>query len=689
MTMSEPTPSPTPDHGWHTLTLPREVRAVLEAAPSVTMASTVDQLADLAVKDAVGGFHDVAYDVPGRGEVVEARVCRVKNGIAANYVETYMRRRDPDCMLIADDSPTDKVRYHERFGESFDRVRQETFDWLKTQPLAMFAFTAGVGEKGIDALAIAPANAGFFAMGLALLQGIRPVETLDASFSPRAVIYVAPPFRHTHFDGQQIVVHNRAEDLHELFSYNLYPGPSAKKGIYGVLLTMGEMEGWTTTHCAIVEVRTPYDNLVAIMHEGASGGGKSEMLEQVHREPDGRLMVGENVVTGKRMYAHLARACSLSPVADDMALCPPHIQGRTRFKKLIALDAEDGWFIRVNHITHYGTDPHLERLTAQPSSPLLFLNIDAQPGSRALIFDHIEDEPGVPCPNPRVIVPRRAVPNVVDGHVRIDIRSFGVRTPPCTREKPSYGIIGLLHVLPPALAWLWRLAAPRGHANLLFDQIMRTTDTIFVLMPNQYVGAWKVGFMPEWLGREYLARRGTGRFRSRQLEPARCPLLGYALEQFHFEGELLDEGLLRVERRRLRQADRERRATAAPYQARGTVRDRLEGRPGGRPPAQDRTSRSRPARSSASRLRSTRNQRDKKLADIRITALLDRGAAFTEDPEGVGCTEDAIKQSPGVVDGFVGDERGIRVETQNGALGPSYPATPRTHLRRSSSAASS
>lgn len=577
MTTSEPTPSPIWNDPWRALTLPREVTAVLEASPSVTMASTVEELADLAVKDAVGGVHTVAYDVPGRGEVVEARVCRVKNGISANYVETYMRRRDPDCMLIADDSPTDKVRYHERFGESFDGVRQETFDWLKTQPLAMFAFTAGVDEKGIDALAIAPANTGFFAMGLALLQGIRPVETLDASFSPRAVIYVAPPFRHTHFDGKQIVVHNRAEDLHELFSYNLYPGPSAKKGIYGVLLARGEMEGWTTAHCAIVEVRTPYDNLVAIMHEGASGGGKSEMLEQVHRESDGRLMVGENVITGKRLYAHLPRACSLAPVADDMALCPPHIQGRTRFKKLIALDAEDGWFIRVNHITHYGTDPHLERLTAQPSSPLLFLNIDAQPGSRALIFDHIDDEPGVPCPNPRVIVPRREVPNVVDGHVRIDIRSFGVRTPPCTREKPSYGIIGLLHVLPPALAWLWRLAAPRGHANpsivdtvgmtsegvgsywpfatgrrvdhanLLFDQIMRTTDTIFVLMPNQYVGAWKVGFMPEWLGREYLARRGTGRFRSRQLEPARCPLLGYALKQFHFEGELLDEGLLRVE----------------------------------------------------------------------------------------------------------------------------------------------
>ena len=29
-----------------------------------------------------------------------------------------------------------------------------------------------------------------------------------------------PPFRHTHFDGKQVVVHNRLDDCHEVFSYN-------------------------------------------------------------------------------------------------------------------------------------------------------------------------------------------------------------------------------------------------------------------------------------------------------------------------------------------------------------------------------------------------------------------------------------------------------------------------------------
>ena len=575
--MSAPHQASESGEAWRKLSLPPELHSVLDAAPSVAVASTVSELVELAAPEGTLTFHEVAYDVPGRGRVVEAQVCRVRNGIAANYVEPYMRRRDPECMVIGDEKPTNKVRFSERFGTGFDSLRAETFAWLKTQDLAVFAFTAGVEEKGVDAFVVAPANAGFFAMGLALLQGIRPMDEVGPDFDPKAVLYIAPPFRHTHFDGRQVVVHNRTEKVHELFSYNLYPGPSAKKGIYGVLLTIGEQEGWVTAHCATVEVTTPYDNTVAIMHEGASGGGKSEMLEQIHREEDGTLLLGENVVTGEPEKLALPRGCELAPVTDDMALCPNHIQDRTRQKKLVLMDAEEAWFIRVNHIAEYGTDPHLERLTAHPPEPLLFLNIDAPPGSRALIFEHIEDAPGQPCPNPRVVVPRRIVPGVKDGHVRVDIRSFGVRTPPCTKEQPSYGIIGLFHVLPPALAWLWRLVAPRGHANpsitdtvgmtsegvgsywpfatgrrvdqanLLLEQILRTTDTLFILCPNQHVGAWKTGFMPQWIAREYLARRGSARFRSHQLEPSRCPLLGYALNTLQVEGTRIDQGFLRVE----------------------------------------------------------------------------------------------------------------------------------------------
>ena len=561
--------------GWN---LPEHLSALLNRAPSVAVAHTSDELVKLAVRDAgPDGYHEVAYDVPGSGRVVEARAHRVKNGVAANYLEPYMRRRDPDCMVIGDSRPTNKPTYLERFGEAFDDTRRATFDWLATQPLAVFPFTAGGGEAATPALAICPDNAGFFALGLAMLQGIQAAEDTPADYTPRAIIYVAPPFRHTHFKGKQVVVHDRSENMHELFSYNLYPGPSAKKGIYGVLLNIGESQGWTTAHCSTVRVKTPYDNTVVFMHEGASGGGKSEMLEHVHREADGRLLLGENTETGERRHLTLPRGCELSPVTDDMALCPPRIQKHDNgVHKLTLTDAEDAWFVRVNHINRYGVDPHLERLCVDPGCDLLFLNIDSAPGSTALIWEHIHDEPGKPCPNPRVVIPRSVVPRIVDGPVTVDVRSIGVRTPPCTAEKPTYGILGLFHILPPTLAWLWRLTAPRGHANpsivdtqglssegvgsywpfatgrrvdqanILLGQMMTTTDTLFTLVPNQHIGAWATSFMPQWLMREYLARRGSNAFDPEVLEPSRCPLLGYGLKSLQVEGTVIPNWFLRT-----------------------------------------------------------------------------------------------------------------------------------------------
>lgn len=560
--------------------LPPEARDVLENCKSVIFADNVTELVDLSVSSAdERGYHMVSYEVPGRGVVDEVEVCRIRNGIAGNYLEPYMRRRDPDCMVIADDRPTNKTRFHERFNMPFDPVRKETFEWLKTQDLACFFFKAGgMRHGGMHAMAIAPANAGFFALGLAMLQGIEPLETIDESFAPRAVLYIAPPFRHTHFEGRQVVAHNRFEDgRHELFSYNLYPGPSAKKGVYGMLLNLGEREDWITAHCSTCRVTTPYDNSTVFMHEGASGGGKSEMNEQMHREDDGRLRLGTNVVTGDSRYLALPAGCKLEPVTDDMALCHPSYQ-QDGTMKLRLMDAEDAWFLRVNHIRHYGTDPHLERVTLDHNTPKLFLNIHAKPGATALIWEHVEDSPGVPCPNPRVVVSRANIPDIVNEPVTVDIRSFGVRCPPCTQEKPTYGILGLFHMLPPALAWLWRLTAPRGHANpsivdtegmtsegvgsywpfatgrrvdqanLILDQIRRTTDTIFLLIPNQHIGSWHVGFAPQWITREYFARRGAQPFDADKLVPSRCSLLGATVHGIQVEGQQIGRRMFQVEK---------------------------------------------------------------------------------------------------------------------------------------------
>src|SRR5690606_3504129 len=130
------------------------------------------------------------------------------------------------------------------------------------------------------------------------------------------------------------------------------------------------------------------------------------------REPDGRMLLGRNMITGERRYLEVPRTCELRAVTDDMAMCHPELQQTSG--KLTLIDAEDAWFMRVNHIAGYGADPFLERLTAEPPEPLLFLSIDAVPDSRALIWEHIEDAPGKPCPNPRVILPRHIVPGVVN-----------------------------------------------------------------------------------------------------------------------------------------------------------------------------------------------------------------------------------------------------------------------------------
>ena len=439
--------------------LPEELKALLATCRSFLVPRDRPTLLRLALGDGNEPVYEVAYDIPDRGRVVEAIVTRCKNGLCVNYTDPRMRRRDPDCMVVADQQPSDKERFEDRFGSSFKALRQETFRWLKENDLIVLPLYTGGKELGYPTLLVAPRNAAFFVGALADLQEMLDGPLVPFDFRPQAIIYLAPPFRHTHFDGRQIVVHHRLPDLHEIFAYNLYPGPSAKKGMYGVLIHQGEQEGWITAHASTVQVVTPYDNVVTILHEGASGGGKSEMLEPVHRQPDGQLLLGRNVITNERRYLTLPRACELRPVTDDMALCHPSLPRMGG--KLSVIDAENAWFLRFNHITHYGTDPYWESICCHPSEPLIMLNMDGKPDATCLIWEHIEDAPHVPCPNPRVVMPRRLVPDVVNEPVSVDIRSFGIRTPLCTRERPTYGIVGLFHVLPPALAWLWRLVAPR------------------------------------------------------------------------------------------------------------------------------------------------------------------------------------------------------------------------------------
>ena len=412
------------------------------------------------------------------------------------------------------------------------------------------------------------------------MQGFTSIVDVPEHYKPRAIIFVAPPFRHTHFDGKQVVVHNRSKEMHEVWAYNLYPGPSAKKGVFSLLLDIGEQEGWVCCHTSAAMVETPYECEVVFMHEGASGGGKSEMLEDFHREEDDRLLIGTHTVTGEKYYMTLGESCKIHPIADDMACALKSFQD-PESGKLRILDAEDGWFLRMDGMNAYGNSPLYERICIHPSEPLVFFNMDGVPGATCLIWEHVIESNGKPCSNPRVILPRKMVDNIVPDTepVEVDVRSFGVRMPPSTAKDPNYGVMGMLQVVPQSIAWLWRLISPRGfknpsiadtnagsglkaegvgsywpfatglkvtQANLLLEQIMSAPKTTNVLIPNQHIGAYHVGFMGEWLSREYLARH-NGFVREKHLVPARCPLFGYALDEMKLDGQFIRQTFLRPE----------------------------------------------------------------------------------------------------------------------------------------------
>ena len=230
--------------GWMDLELPDSVRAVLRAAPLVQAPETRAQLMDWALGRASGdtdwtlgnrddhGQYEAVFQAAGpagnSARIVEAVITKARNGLAINFPDPAMRRRDPDAMVIGDKLPTDKPTYEERFGEGFEKTRQQTLDWLKTQELVAMPFYAGTDALGYGSLLIVPRQAAFFAAALADLQGMIQRSRVPADFTVTGgVLFVAPPFRHTHFGGRQVVVHDRQATHQEIFAYNLYPGPSA------------------------------------------------------------------------------------------------------------------------------------------------------------------------------------------------------------------------------------------------------------------------------------------------------------------------------------------------------------------------------------------------------------------------------------------------------------------------------
>ncbi len=559
--------------------LPEDLKAALKKSRCLCYPETKEQLQEMCYGPTHSSRFDVTYSIEGKGLVKEAEVVRCKNGTVVNFMEDYMRRRDPDCMRIGDDLPTNKPRFSETYGYEFSDLRRQTMDWLGTQQLIVLPFRAGGKYFGYESLMICPMNAAFFALSLADMQGFMSIFDVHEGYKPRAIIYVAPPFRHTHFNGKQVVVHQRSESMHEVFAYNLYPGPSAKKGVFSMLLDIGENEGWITNHASAAKLVTPYENEVVFMHEGASGGGKSEMLEEVHREEDGHVLMGIHTVTGEKYYLTLGETCKIHPIADDMVLAHKDMQNGSGH--LCIADAEDGWFLRMDGDNYYGNSPKYERISIHPPEQLEFFNMDGVPGATCLIWEHVMESTGSRCTNPRAIIPRDMIEDIIPGNELQEgnVRSFGVRMPPSTEANPNYGVMGMVQFVPVSIAWLWRLISPRGfknpsiadsnagsglkaegvgsywpfstgmkvtQANLLLKQMLACPNTLNILIPNQHIGAYNVGFMGEWITREYLARR-LGIVRMKHLVPARCPLFGYSLEEMKIDGQYVRQTFLRPE----------------------------------------------------------------------------------------------------------------------------------------------
>ena len=166
---------------WWRLRLPADVVATLKASPEVLVPRSRNQLIKLSLGDDIENMPPTAtrssrwrMTCRDGGRVVEAVVTRCRNGVAVNYTEPYMRRRDPDCMVVADEGPSEKPRFVDRFDTPFAPVRGDILAWLGTQELIALPFVSGSPDFGYDSLLIAPKNAAFFAAALADLQGMLP-----------------------------------------------------------------------------------------------------------------------------------------------------------------------------------------------------------------------------------------------------------------------------------------------------------------------------------------------------------------------------------------------------------------------------------------------------------------------------------------------------------------------------------
>ena len=85
--------------------LPEDLHAALLKCRSIAYIETQEELDELVFGPTHSSRYDVVYNIVGNGSVKEAEVIRCKNGASVNFMEDYMRRRDPNSMVISDELP--------------------------------------------------------------------------------------------------------------------------------------------------------------------------------------------------------------------------------------------------------------------------------------------------------------------------------------------------------------------------------------------------------------------------------------------------------------------------------------------------------------------------------------------------------------------------------------------------------
>ncbi len=89
------------DNYFNRFELASEVTEALKKCKCIAYAETKEELQEMAYGPTHTSRYDVVYPIEGLGTVKEAEVVGCKNGCVVNFMEDYMRRRDPNSMAMA------------------------------------------------------------------------------------------------------------------------------------------------------------------------------------------------------------------------------------------------------------------------------------------------------------------------------------------------------------------------------------------------------------------------------------------------------------------------------------------------------------------------------------------------------------------------------------------------------------